>query len=369
MMLIRRERVLVDSEGKHHEVSVTDWPLRKHQKRIARGGLAQPPLRRIDALIRQLERAVVDRDAGLGGQDLVGSNRLLGRHVNRRHEPARLVGSDRQQRQARRSEPLADLREMVAEGRVSREINDAAGGFDHVAAPQSPIAVEDSARGKMHRGDAVDGGSRDRQRIAPIEFVHGTDAVGPQQTGHAKRNDELGLAARAEPAQGGEIQMIVVIVAEEHDIDAGKIFATHPRLAAAARTDPGERTCPLRPDRIGQDVKPALLEQHSGMVDQRDAQRAASTEEGGLDGSTSATKRGGAFRAAGELPSQDVEKAARLRGVGIEEALPVKVRNGNLPAPKLWGECPESLCQPLIYHETRQATRLVHVIYSPVNNR
>ena len=76
-------------------------------------------------IIRQLERAVVDRDAGLGAQYLVGSNRLIGRHMHWRHEPARLVCSDRQQRQARRAEPLADLREVIAESRVAREINDA----------------------------------------------------------------------------------------------------------------------------------------------------------------------------------------------------------------------------------------------------
>ena len=44
-----------------------------------------------------------------------------------------------------------------------------------------------------------------------------------------------------------------------------------PGRPAAARTDPGERTRPLRPDRIGQDVGAALLKQHRGVVDQRDA--------------------------------------------------------------------------------------------------
>src|SRR5208282_1388826 len=36
-------------------------------------------------------------------------------------------------------------------------------------------------------------------------------------------------------------------------------------------------------------------------------------------------KAGRRLRPAGELPSQDIEKAARVRGVGIEETLPVKV--------------------------------------------
>ena len=61
-----------------------------------------------------------------------------------------------------------------------------------------------------------------RQRIAPIQFVDGTDAMGSQQTGNAGGNDELGLPPIRQPAQGGEIQMIVVIVAEEHEYRCGE---------------------------------------------------------------------------------------------------------------------------------------------------
>jgi hypothetical protein len=39
---------------------------------------------------------VVDRDAGPGAEDLMGSDGFAGSHVDRRHEPARLIGSNRQ---------------------------------------------------------------------------------------------------------------------------------------------------------------------------------------------------------------------------------------------------------------------------------
>jgi hypothetical protein len=55
----------------------------------------------------------------------------------------------------------------------------------------------------------------------------------------------LGTTALRQKAQGREIQMIIVIVAEEHGIDAGKILEPHAWHPAAARTDPGKRTCPL----------------------------------------------------------------------------------------------------------------------------
>ena len=69
--------------------------------------------------------------------------------------------------------------------------------------------------------------------------------------------------------------MIVVVVAEEHEIDAGKIVESHAWRAAAARTDPSERTGALRPNGIGQDVEAAMLDQDSGMVDECDVEGVA----------------------------------------------------------------------------------------------
>ena len=67
---------------------------------------------------------------------------FIGAHVYRRHEPARLVGPDWEQGQARRPKPLENLREMVAEPRVPREIDDSALAADDIAAPEGFIAVE-----------------------------------------------------------------------------------------------------------------------------------------------------------------------------------------------------------------------------------
>ena len=53
------------------------------------------------------------------------------------------------------AEAFADLGEMVAEGGVSGEVDDAALRFDGIAAPQASIAVEKPTRGKVQRGHAV----------------------------------------------------------------------------------------------------------------------------------------------------------------------------------------------------------------------
>lgn len=119
--------------------------------------------------------------------------------------------------------------------------------------------------------------------------------------------------------------MIVVIVAEEHYIDAGKILPLHTRWAPAARANPGKRTCTIRPDRIRQNVDSALLEQQRGMVDQRNPQLIPLHISGRFRWLNVRNEAGGRLRPAGQLPPKDIEKAARLRGVRIEEALSIEM--------------------------------------------
>src|SRR5437867_12406505 len=133
------------------------------------------------------------------------------------------------------------------------------------------------------------------------------------------------MSTISQSSQGGEIQMIVMIVAEKRYIDAGKILPPHARWAPAARADRGKRTCPRRLDRIGQNVDSALLEQQRGMVDQRNLQLIAFHARRRFRWLYIRNEAGGRFGPAGELPSQGIEKTARLRRVRIEEPLSVKV--------------------------------------------
>ena len=105
--------------------------------------------------------------------------------------------------------------------------------------------------------------------------------------------------------------MIVMIMAQEDRINSGKVLPPHAWLPAAARTNHGERTCPLRPDRIGQNVGAALLEQHGGVVDQRNLQLVCFYAERRFRLHDVRNETGRRLRPAGQLPSQDVEEAAR----------------------------------------------------------
>ncbi len=82
----------------------------------------------------------------------------------------------------------------------------------------------------------------------------------PQQPRYALGHHELGGSAARQPAQGAEIEMIVMVVADEHNVDTRKIFPSDARRPAAARTDGAEWTCALRPDRVGEDICGVLLQ-------------------------------------------------------------------------------------------------------------
>src|SRR5437763_1787790 len=111
----------------------------------------------------------------------------------------------------------------------------------------------------MHRRHAVNDALGEWQRFAPIQFINGTDVPGSKDAGNAERNNELTCSTGGQPFQGGEVQVIVVIMAEEHYINTREILPLHTRRTPAVRADPGERTGPRRPDRIRENVDSGLL--------------------------------------------------------------------------------------------------------------
>ena len=78
----------------------------------------------VDALVSELDGGVVDGDGRFRAKQPVGAHRLVGVDVLRRHEPARLVGADGQQREVRWPDALADLREVLAHAGVAGELAD-----------------------------------------------------------------------------------------------------------------------------------------------------------------------------------------------------------------------------------------------------
>ena len=75
-----------------------------------------------------------------------------------------------------------------------------------------------------------------------------------------------------ELAQGFQVEVVVVVVAHQHQVDRRQLVERQPGRMVALRADEGERADPLRPDRVGEDVQAAVLDQQGGVVDVGDPQ-------------------------------------------------------------------------------------------------
>ncbi len=88
------------------------------------------------------------------------------------------------------------------------------------------------------------------QRFAPIEFPHRRDPVRFQKPGKTQGYHEGGAAARGQAAQRGEIQVVVMIVAQQDCVDERQPveFA---RRANGGGEAPQRRTGCIAPTRSG----------------------------------------------------------------------------------------------------------------------
>ena len=66
--------------------------------------------------------------------------------------------------------------------------------------------------------------------------------------------------------------MVVVIVADQHEVDRRQLGKGDARRVDALRPGEGEGRDALRPDRVGQDVEPGRLDQQRGMADHGEPQ-------------------------------------------------------------------------------------------------
>jgi hypothetical protein len=77
-----------------------------------------------------------------------------------------------------------------------------------------------------------------------------------------------GSIAPAQPQQGRDIQVIVVVMAQQHDIDRRQVLEADAWDTMAPRPCELHRAGALAPDRIRDDVQFADLQQHRRVVDE-----------------------------------------------------------------------------------------------------
>ena len=169
----------------------------------------------VDGFAGELKGAEMDADALRGTEIAMGLHGIRGIQVDGLHEPAGFVGADGQQREVRAAKTLTHGPEMGGVPGIRPEIERAPAHGQHVTAPQTVIPVEQSASGEM-----LGGGEGDFQvgrpfpTLPPIEF---------HDVGNAERHQKPGMKRLLQTPDGGEVQVVVVIMAEEDEIDARQL--------------------------------------------------------------------------------------------------------------------------------------------------
>ena len=94
---------------------------------------------------------------------------------------------------------------------------------------------------------------RDGVFLPPVEF-DGTGHTALRKPGAvAERSNEKRPTFAREPAQRREIEVVVVVVGDEHDVDGRQLGQLHRRRPDAFRSESPEWSGVAREDRIGED--------------------------------------------------------------------------------------------------------------------
>jgi hypothetical protein len=244
----------------------------------------------------------------------------------RLHEPARLVGPDRERCQADGAEGLARVTEepAVAVAGISNMIDRAGRRGDDEGGPQSLASV------KQATGRPVIG-RREVDSYAVASVMGLSPVIGlyrrRRRNGSvvAKRRDDRRLPAAGDLAQRGRIEMVVVSMRDHQQIDGRQCVE-----GDAGRIDPlwsgnANGTCSLRVDRIDQDVEARNLIEQAGVADQRNPEPGAADPLRRHIGKGTWRKRRPRGCGLSETPAQQPRDTSLERVAGNEESRAIEV--------------------------------------------
>ena len=151
-------------------------------------------------------------------------NRLGGVHVHRRHEPARLVGTDWQQGNIWRTQPGADRRPMRTGPAIAGEEHPAlvSGGLQHEAAPERSIAIKRCACGEMPGWRRRDAQASNHDVLPPIQLSR-LDPMPGQDLGIAEQGHDMRVMAALDLAQARQVHVVVVVMRQQDQVRARQV--------------------------------------------------------------------------------------------------------------------------------------------------
>lgn len=199
---------------------------------------------------------------------------LAGRHVPRRHRLARMHRGDRQQGEAKWAESLADGRKEFAEASIAGEVDAARAALDHESEPERAPLVVDPPRGPVLGGHTNDTHAwRERGGLPPIDVLRAGDTLAPKKRGVAETRDDSRMERRDEPPKRRHVHVVVMVVAQEYNIDRRKVLELYAWRPMTLRAVPTQRARTFRPYGVRKDIEAVHLDQHRCVIDERHAQR------------------------------------------------------------------------------------------------
>ena len=204
--------------------------------------------------------------------------------------------------------------------------------LDHPAAPQGLVGVEQRALAPvLHRHQ----GEPQRARLArlpPVELLDALDALVVEPALETERHEEVRAARRhrCQALDGGEVEVVVMVVRDEHQVDWRQLGDVDRQRHDALRPGERHRGRALGKLRVHEDVLPGELDQESRVPDPGDRRPRVVCGERRRIGLhvryLPATGRRLGHSLAQLLPLPDPEARLRIVGVVVVEPIGRMVR-------------------------------------------
>ncbi|MND87734.1 hypothetical protein D3C80_797420 [compost metagenome] len=200
----------------------------------------------------------------------MGLQGLFGLHVH--VWPVDVVGTGFHQGQVEWTVLFADAFEAVEVAAVAAEEEACVAVDHHPRGPEGAVAVEQATAGKVLRRGSDELDAIDFRALPPIQLADfaRVDAPLDQGVAYAQRGKEVfGLVRELE--HGLMIQVIVVVVGQDHRFDRWQFFQADRWLVETLGAGPLYGRGTLGEDRVGDPEFVAQLEQHRGVAQAIDA--------------------------------------------------------------------------------------------------
>ncbi|COW41395.1 Uncharacterised protein [Mycobacterium tuberculosis] len=170
------------------------------------------------------------------GDVQVRPDRLLGVHVDVR--PRRVVGPDGQQGQVERSVVRADLGEALGVSGITAEVGAMVRPNKRPRGPQCGVAAQEPSREVPCR-HADHGELIDLSALVPVELNNAIlrNTPRPKVGADPERHKERGPLHADQRNHGVDIEMVVVVVADDHGVDGRESCQLHRRRMQALGAD------------------------------------------------------------------------------------------------------------------------------------